>query len=164
MKTHNKEWASLCWMRRITDFLKKRSLIFILCNIKFEVLLTLAPTNYRRRKVKSYKKGGLDWPVFILSSGFLIAFIVISFINSDAVDQAISVLFDYSANLFGAYWQILLLLNFLIGLVLAVSKYGKVRLGKQDKPKYSYFGWVSMILVTLQIGRASCREWVTIVV
>jgi choline/carnitine/betaine transport len=99
--------------------------------------------------VKSYKKGGLDWPVFILSSGFLIAFIVISFINSDAVDQAISVLFDYSANLFGAYWQILLLLNFLIGLVLAVSKYGKVRLGKQDKPKYSYFGWVSMILVTL---------------
>jgi len=97
-----------------------------------------------------FKKGAkLDWPVFIISGGFLILFILLSFINNEMVDNAISVLFDYSASLFGAYWQVLLLLNFLIGLVLAASKYGKVRLGNQDKPKYSYFGWVSMILVTL---------------
>src|SRR5690606_18206208 len=55
----------------------------------------------------------------------------------------------FSADVFGAYWQILLLLNFGIGLVLAFSKYGKVKLGNQDKPKYSFFGWVSMILITL---------------
>lgn len=97
-----------------------------------------------------FKKGAkLNWPVFIVSGGFLILFVLLSFINNEMVDNAISVLFDYSAEFFGAYWQVLLLMNFLIGLGLAVSKYGKVRLGKQDKPKYSYFGWVSMILVTL---------------
>ena len=65
------------------------------------------------------------------------------------VDGAVNTLFAYSSDLFGAYWQVLLLGNFFIGLGLAISRYGKVKLGKQDKPKYSYFGWVSMILVTL---------------
>ncbi|WP_085993539.1 BCCT family transporter [Oceanobacillus senegalensis] len=95
------------------------------------------------------KKVKLDWPVFIISGGFLIGFIILSFINSDMVGNTISTLFDLSAELFGAYWQVLLLLNFAIGLVLAFSKYGKVKLGNMDKPKYSFFGWVSMILVTL---------------
>lgn len=97
--------------------------------------------------MKSKQK--LDWPVFIISGGFLILFIVLSFINNEMVGNTITTLFDYSAELFGAYWQVLLLLNFLIGLGLAFSKYGKVRLGNMDKPKYSFFGWVSMILVTL---------------
>src|SRR5690625_3230995 len=65
------------------------------------------------------------------------------------VGNAITTLFNYSAEWFGAYWQVLLLGNFFIGIGLAVSKYGKVKLGKQDKPKYSYFRWVAMILVTL---------------
>ncbi|WP_068676319.1 BCCT family transporter [Oceanobacillus sp. Castelsardo] len=97
--------------------------------------------------MKSKQK--LDWPVFILSGGFLILFIVLSFINSDMVGSGIDKLFSLSAEFFGAYWQVLLLLNFLIGLGLAFSKYGKVKLGNMDKPKYSFFGWVSMILVTL---------------
>ncbi|MGJ9459549.1 BCCT family transporter [Oceanobacillus sp. CF4.6] len=97
----------------------------------------------------SNKKKGLDWPVFIISGGFLLAFIVVSLINSEMVGGVVNTLFAYSSDLFGAYWQLLLLANFFIGLGLAISKYGKVKLGKQDKPKYSYFGWVSMILVTL---------------
>ncbi|CDO03942.1 Glycine betaine-Na(+) symporter [Oceanobacillus picturae] len=95
------------------------------------------------------KSKKLDWPVFIISGGFLTAFIVLSLINSDMVGSAINNLFSYSATFFGAYWQLLLLGNFFIGIGLAISKYGKVKLGKQDKPKYSYFRWVAMILVTL---------------
>lgn len=87
--------------------------------------------------MKSKQK--LDWPVFIISGGFLILFIVLSFINSDMVGNGINKLFSLSAELFGAYWQVLLLLNFIIGLVLAFSKYGKVKLGNMDKPKYSFF-------------------------
>lgn len=97
----------------------------------------------------SKKKKGLDWPVFIVSGGFLIAFIIFSLVNNEMVGDLVNTLFAYSSDLFGAYWQLLLLANFFIGLGLAISKYGKVKLGKQDKPKYSYFGWVSMILVTL---------------
>ncbi|UJL46797.1 BCCT family transporter [Virgibacillus sp. NKC19-16] len=99
--------------------------------------------------MKSKKKAQLDWPVFIVSGGFLIAFIIISLVNNEMVSDAVNTLFAYSSDLFGAYWQILLLANFFIGLGLAISRYGKVKLGHQDKPKYSYFGWVSMILVTL---------------
>lgn len=99
--------------------------------------------------MKSKKGKGLDWPVFYISGGFLVIFIILSLINSDMVDSAVNTLFNLSADWFGAYWQILLFLNFAIGLGLAISKYGKVKLGKQDKPKYSYFGWVCMILVTL---------------
>ncbi|WP_233880105.1 BCCT family transporter [Virgibacillus halodenitrificans] len=96
-----------------------------------------------------FKRNKLDWPVFIFSGGFLILFILLSLVNSDMVDNAIGTLFGYAANIFGGYWQLLLLGNFFIGLYLAFSKYGRVRLGKQAKPKYSYFRWVAMILVTL---------------
>lgn len=99
--------------------------------------------------MRSKNKKELDWPVFYISGGFLILFIILSLISKEEVGEWVNTLFTYSSDWFGAYWQILLLLNFLIGLGLAVSKYGKVRLGKMDKPKYSYFGWVSMILVTL---------------
>ncbi|WP_026906035.1 BCCT family transporter [Paucisalibacillus globulus] len=95
------------------------------------------------------KKKHLDWPVFIASGGFLIVFIVLSVINSEGVGKTITFLFDHSANLFGAYWQLLLLGNFLVGLGLAFSKYGRVKLGNLDKPIYSYFRWIAMILVTL---------------
>ncbi|WP_067726572.1 BCCT family transporter [Oceanobacillus damuensis] len=95
------------------------------------------------------QKKRIDLPVFIVSGGFLLAFIILSLINNERVGEVVNTLFAYSSDLFGAYWQLLLLANFFIGLGLAVSKYGKVRLGKQEKPKYSYFGWVSMILVTL---------------
>ncbi|APC46953.1 BCCT family transporter [Virgibacillus halodenitrificans] len=96
-----------------------------------------------------FKRNKLDWPVFIFSGGFLILFILLSLLNSEMVDSAIGTLFGYAAEIFGGYWQLLLLGNFLIGLYLAFSKYGKVRLGKQSKPKYSYFRWIAMILVTL---------------
>ena len=114
-----------------------------------KIISTLVPKIIRRKNVDSKKRNKLDWPVFIVSGGFLILFIVLSFINSDMVGNSISTLFDLSADACGAYWQILLFLNFFIGLGLAISKYGKVRLGNMDKPKYSFFGWVSMILVTL---------------
>ncbi|MFD1363613.1 BCCT family transporter [Lentibacillus salinarum] len=95
------------------------------------------------------KKRKTDWTVFAVSGGFLILFIVLSFINSEVVGKWITMLFDYAANLFGAYWQLLLFGNFVIGIFLGFSRFGKVRLGKMDKPKYSYYRWVAMILVTL---------------
>ncbi|WP_404450992.1 BCCT family transporter [Virgibacillus necropolis] len=95
------------------------------------------------------KKHKLDWTVFLVSGGFLILFIVLSFFNSTMVDNAITKLFGISAKFFGAYWQLLLLGNFFIGIFLAFSKYGKVRLGNQEEPKYSYYKWVAMILCTL---------------
>jgi len=99
--------------------------------------------------VQDQKRITTDWTVFFISGGFLLLFIIVSFINSDMVGNWITISFNKSAEFFGAYWQILLLGNFLIGLWLAVSKYGNVRLGNQEKPQYSYYRWVAMILTTL---------------
>src|SRR5690625_7242886 len=80
-----------------------------------------------------------DWTVFFMSGGFLLLFIIVSFIDSEMVGHWITVSFDASAKFFGGYWQLLLLGNFLIGIYLAVTKYGNVRLGNQEKPQYSYY-------------------------
>lgn len=90
-----------------------------------------------------------DWTVFIISGGLLVLFVLLSLINSEMVGTWINKSFNFSAKYFGAYWQLLLLGNFVIGLALAFSKYGNVRLGKKDKPENGYYRWVSMILCTL---------------
>lgn len=90
-----------------------------------------------------------DWTVFIVSGGFLVLFILTAFYDSEMVGNWITSSFNASAKYFGGYWQILLLGNLIIGLFLAISKYGNVRLGNQEKPQYSYYRWVAMILTTL---------------
>ncbi|MFD1037801.1 BCCT family transporter [Virgibacillus byunsanensis] len=99
--------------------------------------------------MKHSKEVKTDWTVFAVSGGFLVLFIILSFYDSEMVGEWINTLFGYSADYFGAYWQLLLFGNFAVGIYLAFSKYGKVRLGNQAKPKYSYYRWVAMILVTL---------------
>ncbi len=58
-------------------------------------------------------------------------------------------MFSFSVTYLGAYWQLLLLATFLIGLGLAFSKVGKVRLGNLDVPENGYFRWMAMVLTTL---------------
>ncbi|WP_077623591.1 BCCT family transporter [Sediminibacillus massiliensis] len=90
-----------------------------------------------------------DKTVFAVSGGLLLLFVILSLIDLDMVGEWITQSFNVSAKYFGSYWQILLLANLVIGLVLAFSKYGKVRLGKKDKPENSYYRWIAMILCTL---------------
>lgn len=52
----------------------------------------------------------------------------------------------------GAFWQVLLLSTFVIAILLAVSKYGKLRMGGIDKPEISMFRWIAMIMTTLLAG------------
>src|SRR5690625_5639707 len=42
--------------------------------------------------------------------------------------------------------------TFIIALFLAFSKYGKIKLGKLDKPEMSNFKWISIIMCTLLAG------------
>ena len=90
----------------------------------------------------------MDWPVFIGSGGILLAFVIFSIIELDKVSNFVHTGFDLSIRYFGAYWQFLMIATFIVGAVLAVSKYGKVRLGGSDNPDISYFKWVAIILTT----------------
>lgn len=94
----------------------------------------------------------IDWPVMILSGGALIAFVIASLINADAVAGFVNWSFDFSTTYFGAFWQVLMLGTFIIALIIAFTKYGNIRLGKIEKPELSNFKWISIIMCTLLAG------------
>lgn len=98
------------------------------------------------------KKTQTDWPVLIISGGLLLLFVLASFINLDFVTNSVNASFAFATTYFGAFWQVLLLGTFFIALGLALSKYGKIRLGKMDKPEIGNFKWIAMIMTTLLAG------------
>ena len=44
----------------------------------------------------------IDWPVFILSGGILLVFVVAAMINIDAVSTMVNAAFGFSCKYFGA--------------------------------------------------------------
>lgn len=91
----------------------------------------------------------INWITFSISGGFLVLFLMMSLFNKTLMGEWISSSFDFSVVFFGAFWQLLLLATFIVGVGLALSKYGNVKLGKMDSPENGWFRWVSMILCTL---------------
>lgn len=98
------------------------------------------------------KKSQVDWPVFGLSGGLLLVFVIAAAISMDAVTSFVNSSFALSVKWFGAFWQVLLLATFIIAIPLAFSRYGKVKLGKLDQPEFGTFKWISMIMCTLLAG------------
>ncbi|WP_226578576.1 BCCT family transporter [Halobacillus litoralis] len=91
----------------------------------------------------------IDWLTFAISGGFLVLFLIFSLINKSQMGAWITSSFNFSVTFFGAFWQLLLLATFVVGIALALSKYGRVKLGNKDVPENGWFRWVSMILCTL---------------
>lgn len=96
-------------------------------------------------------KARVDWPVFLLSGGILLLFVLFSVFNVEGITWFVNKGFNLSIKYFGAYWQILLLATFIVGAGLSVSKYGKVRLGNISKPEISFLKWTA-IIVTSGLG------------
>ena len=99
--------------------------------------------------MKTSKSLKTDWTTFAVSGGFLFLFVIFSLIDMDKVGGWVTESFNWSVTFFGAYWQLLLMGNFAIGIILAFSRYGNLKLGKREKPENGYFRWISMILCTL---------------
>ncbi|MBP1971389.1 choline-glycine betaine transporter [Virgibacillus natechei] len=91
----------------------------------------------------------IDKPVLFLSGGALLAFVIFALINQDLVTLMVDYLFGFSVKYFGSIYQFLVMGTFLIALFLGFSKFGKIRLGKLDKPELGYFQWLSIIMCTL---------------
>lgn len=87
--------------------------------------------------------------VTVLSSGLLIAFVVVALLAPEATSSAVTAAFRVCAAWFGPYWQVLLLATFLIAAALGISRYGRVRLGGTDTPEFGHFKWLAMIMCTL---------------
>src|SRR5699024_12662519 len=87
----------------------------------------------------------INVPLLSFSVVALTLFVLFIIIFPEYIAQLVDKWFSLSITYFGAYWQLLLLATFLVGLVLSLSKYGKVRLGNIDKPQLSFYQWASII-------------------
>ncbi|MDX5977794.1 BCCT family transporter [Vreelandella alkaliphila] len=90
--------------------------------------------------------------VLVLSIGFILAFLGLSFYDIDLVANSISAGFAWTALVLGSYFQLLLLLTFFIAIGLAVTPAAKAKIGNLDAPEMSTFKWLSIILCTLLAG------------
>ncbi|RUR30298.1 BCCT family transporter [Vreelandella andesensis] len=90
--------------------------------------------------------------VLVLSIGFIVAFLALSFYDIDLVASSISTGFAWTALVLGSYFQLLLLLTFFIAIGLAVTPAAKAKIGNLDAPEMSTFKWLSIILCTLLAG------------
>src|SRR5699024_12527487 len=98
-----------------------------------------------KKKMLTDLKAMINMAVLALSGRALTLFVLFSIIFPENIAQVVDKGFSLSITYFGAYWQLLLLATFLVGLVLSLSKYGKVRLGNIDKPQLSFYQWASII-------------------
>ena len=110
------------------------------------------PNNEAREMTNKKWFSGVDLPVFFISGGVLALFAVLAIYDIEMVSAWVNTAFSTSTKYFGAYWQILLLLTFIIGLFLAVGRTGSVVRGGLKTPEMSSFQWISIIMCTLLAG------------
>ncbi len=87
-----------------------------------------------------------------LSVGFILLFLGLSLYDVEWTAGLISSGFAWTAATLGSYFQLLLLLTFVIGIGVAVSPAGSAKVGNLSTPELSTFKWLSIILCTLLAG------------
>lgn len=94
---------------------------------------------------------GDPW-VLGLSAGFILLFVGLSLADIDLVSGWVADAFAWTARYLGSYFQLLLLLTFVIAIAVAVSPAGSAVMGDLDEPEVSTFRWIAMIMCTLLAG------------
>ncbi len=94
---------------------------------------------------------GDPW-VLGLSAGFILLFIFMSIFDVDLVATLVGDSFAWTAKYLGSYFQLLLLLTFLIAIGVAISPAGRAVMGDLDQPEMSTFRWIAIIMCTLLAG------------
>ena len=93
-----------------------------------------------------------DYVALTLSLLVLVAMVITAFITPSFFKAMISSAADWSETHFGLLWQIMMPVNFIICLVLAFYKTGKVKLGGNTPVELSNFRWLAIVMSTLLAG------------
>ena len=93
--------------------------------------------------------GDVNLPLLLVSGGFVVAFCVFGAIELALLTRIVDAAFTWSIRLFGFYWQILVLVVFVLALLIAALPGAGIPLGGLEKPEFSTFKWVAMIFCTL---------------
>lgn len=90
--------------------------------------------------------GKIDFPVFIASLIICVGLTIVGIISPDAMNNIVGKINGFITLNFS--WWYLLVVAFFIGFLLwcAFSKYGGIKLGRDDeKPEHSFFHWFAML-------------------
>lgn len=114
------------------------------------------------KKIKS--SGKIDWMITLVPLIIVIALCLLFFLMPEQSNAVISQIRFLLGDTMGSFYLIIGLGIFLISMFLAFSKYGNIVLGGQnEKPKYSFFAWGSMMFtagLAADILFYSFSEWV----
>jgi choline-glycine betaine transporter len=94
---------------------------------------------------------GDPW-VLGISAGFILLFVAFSIYDVELLSSVVGEAFTWSAKYLGSYFQLLLLLTFVIAIAVAISPAGGAVMGDLDQPEMSTFRWVAIIMCTLLAG------------
>ncbi len=91
-------------------------------------------------------KFGLDKLVFGVNAVLIIAFIIWGVTSPETVSSVSSAALSWGLENFGWLFNVILVVCIIVMLGVAMSRYGNIKLGKDDEePEYSRFSWVAMM-------------------
>ncbi|MGF1513691.1 MAG: BCCT family transporter [Elainellaceae cyanobacterium] len=110
-----------------------------------------APEARARRQPgdRNITRFGFDFhpEVFLVSAGLILLFVVVTLVFREPAETAFGAIQTFIANAMG--WFLILAVSLYLGIavILALSKFGKIRLGGQNaKPDFPTFAWLAMLM------------------
>ena len=114
-------------------------------------------------KNKIKERGRIDWFITLVPFFLIMGVAILLFLFPDGSNEVIGKVRFFFGDTLGSYYLILGIGVLIVALFLAFSKYGNIVLGGPDeKPKYSFFAWGSMMFtcgLAADILFYSFAEW-----
>ncbi len=85
--------------------------------------------------------------VFLVSAGLILSFVLVTIVFREPAENAFGAIQTFIAEAMG--WFLILSVSIYLGvaIILAFSKFGKIRLGGQNsKPEFPTFAWIAMLI------------------
>ena len=112
---------------------------------------------------KISEKSKIDWMITLVPLIIVVGLCVLFFFAPEQSNVVLGEIRFFFGDTLGAYYLVIGLGIFLLSIYIAVSKYGDIVLGeKNEKPKYSFFAWGSMMFtcgLAADILFYSFSEW-----
>lgn len=110
------------------------------------------------------KEKKIDWMITLVPLALVVGLCILFFFFPEQSNVVLSKIRFFFGDTFGTYYLIIGLGIFVLSLYIAGSKYGNIVLGdKDEKPKYSFFAWGSMMFtcgLAADILFYSFGEWI----
>ncbi|MBM6588588.1 BCCT family transporter [Brevibacterium sp. RIT803] len=99
--------------------------------------------------MRPFKREGLDKVVFFVAGILAVAFVVWGFISPDSLGSVAGTLLTGVMDNFGWLFVIAATIFTIFVIIVAMSKFGRIPLGKDDeKPEFKTASWISMMFAT----------------